>query len=112
MMGQKTTGTTVLEPETRKKPRREVARPWNVILHDDQLHSYDYVIRMLMDLFDMDAVKAFGHAEEVDKTGRTIVAKLAKEQAEKKRDQIMHYGGDPKMRTTVSMKASIEQCEG
>lgn len=103
--------TTVLEPEIKHELKREVARLWSVVLHDDQDHTYDYVIRMLMDIFNMNAVKAFHHAEEVDATGRTVVAKLAKEEAIKKRDQIMSYGGDPHMRTTVSMKASIEPCE-
>lgn len=102
--------TPVMEPKTRKETERKIAPPWSVVLHDDQYHTYDYVIRMLMDIFDMDAVKAFQHAEEVDHTGRTVVAKLPKEEAERKRNQIMSYGGDPKMRTTVSMKASIEPC--
>jgi len=107
-----TMSTTVLEPEIKHELKRKVARLWSVVLHDDQDHTYDYVIRMLMDIFNMNAVKAFHHAEEVDATGRTVVAKLAKEEAMKKRDQIMSYGGDPHMRTTVSMKASIEPCEG
>jgi ATP-dependent Clp protease adaptor protein ClpS len=103
------------EPEVQKSGRgKEKTRHeplWYVILHDDQLHSYEYVIRMLMDLFEMTFDRAFLHALEVDTQDVTIVARLSKEKATQKRNEIMSYGGDPWMKTTVSMKASIEPCD-
>lgn len=101
------------EPRSRPQPR---ARPrydplWYVILHDDQLHTYHYVIEMLMRLFAMSGEKAFLHAVEVDTQGVTIVARLPKTKAETKRDSIRGYGGDPWMKTSVSMQASIEPAD-
>ncbi|MBI1784445.1 ATP-dependent Clp protease adaptor ClpS [Candidatus Sumerlaeota bacterium] len=97
--------------ETRKRPRKKHEPLWYVILHDDQLHSYDYVVMMLMKLFEMSAARAFLHAVEVDTQGVTIVARLPKEKAEQKRNEIMNFGGGPSMNTAVSMKASIEPCD-
>ncbi len=101
----------IAEPERGKQPRKKHEPLWYVILHDDQLHTYEYVILMLMKLFQMGKEQAFLHAVEVDSQGVTIVARLPKEKAEQKRDEIMHFGGDPRMQTTVSMKASIEPCD-
>ena len=84
---------------------------WYVILHDDQLHTYDYVVRMLSDLFRLSAGQAFRHACEVDAAGVTIVARLPKSEAEDKRDQIMRYGGDPLLHSAVSMRSSIEPAD-
>ena len=84
---------------------------WYVILHDDQEHSYDYVIKMLVDLFKITVEQAFLHAIEVDHSGFTICARLPKSKARDKRDQIMSYGGDPMLKTSISMRASIEPCD-
>lgn len=102
-------GVVVAEPLERERVR--LAPLWYVILHDDQLHTYDYVIEMLCKLFSMTPTRAFVHALEVDSQGVTIVARLPKREAADKRDQIASYGGDPRMNTTVSMKASIEPCD-
>ena len=98
-----------IETDRRKRTKHEPL--WYVILHDDQLHTYQYVIEMLMKLFKMAVDQAFLHAIEVDTQGVTIVARLSKDKAQQKRDEIMSYGGDPWMKTTVSMKASIEPCD-
>ena len=84
---------------------------WYVILHDDQLHTYDYVINMLCHLFRMNVKQAFSHACEVDATGVTIVARLPKTEAADKRDQIANFGGDPILESGVSMRASIEPAD-
>ena len=104
-------GRGQIVPAIERRPRRKLEPLWYVILHDDQLHSYQYVIEMLAKLFEMSARRAFVHAVEVDTQGVTIVARLPKDKAEDKRDGIMGYGGDPWMKTSVSMRASIEPCD-
>lgn len=103
--------TIELEPETTTRPKRKYEPLWYVILHDDQLHTYQYVIEMLTKLFQMSVRQALLHAVEVDTRGVTIVARLEKSKAEQKRDEIMHYGGDPLLKSTVSMRASIEPAD-
>ena len=56
---------------------------------------------------------AFGHAVEVDTTGRTVVITCELPQAEFARDQIQAYGPDPRLpNSTGSMRALIEPAAG
>jgi ATP-dependent Clp protease adaptor protein ClpS len=82
---------------------------YNVVLLDDNDHTYEYVIEMLGAIFLLPADVAFKHAVEVDSTGRTIVMTCEREQAEFGRDQIHGYGADPRMpRSKGSMTAIVE----
>ncbi len=100
----------VLEPlaETAQRRReRQDARPkrqprYNVILWNDDDHSYAYVIVMLTEVFGHPPEKGYQLAKEVDTTGRVIVLTTTKEHAELKRDQIHAYGKD----------ALIDNCQG
>lgn len=92
--------------ETRKQP------PYNVILHDDDDHTFEYVILMLHELFNHSIEMGFKMAEEVHKSGRVIVDTTSLERAELKRDQIHGYGPDPRLeRSQGSMTATIEPAE-
>ncbi|MCX7664995.1 MAG: ATP-dependent Clp protease adaptor ClpS [Gemmataceae bacterium] len=92
--------------ETRKQP------PYHVILHDDDDHTFEYVILMLNDLFGHSIELGFKMAEEVHRTGRVIVDTTSLERAELKRDQILGYGPDPRLeRSKGSMHATIEPAE-
>ena len=96
------------EPTTRNKKQS----PCNVILLDDNEHTYGYVIRMLFELFAHPPEKGFQLAKEVDTTGRVIVLTTTLEHAELKRDQIHAYGKDPDIRACKgSMSAIIEPVE-
>lgn len=105
---------TATTPERKTKGKKEVKRqpPYNVILHNDDDHSYDYVIRMLKELFAHPEEKGFQMAEEVDRTGKVIVCTTSMERAELKRDQIHAFGPDPLIpRCAGSMSATIEPAE-
>ena len=102
--------TQVLPAPAQTKPRQ--APRYHVILHDDNTHTYQYVIAMLMQLFAKDFEKAYQHAVEVDTTGATIVETTTLERAELKRDQIQAFGRDPQIAdSTSSMCATIEPAE-
>ncbi|MCZ2153017.1 MAG: ATP-dependent Clp protease adaptor ClpS [Bryobacterales bacterium] len=82
---------------------------YNVVLLDDDQHTYDYVIDMLQRLFLVSAQQAFRHAEEVDTTGRTIVLTCELPAAEFARDQIQSFGPDWRMpESKGSMSAIVE----
>ncbi len=83
---QKNSDAMMAEPK--RQPR------YNVILWNDDDHTYDYVIAMLMELFGYSMEKGFLMAKEVDTRGRVIVLTTTKEHAELKRDQIHAYGKD------------------
>jgi ATP-dependent Clp protease adaptor protein ClpS len=91
----------------------ELNPPYNVVLLDDNDHTYDYVIEMLMKLLFKTADEAYRHAVEVDTTGRTIVLTAELPMAEFARDQIHAYGADWRMpRSQGSMSALVEPAAG
>ncbi len=104
---------TKVEPEAQGVNRKELVPLYQVVLLDDNVHTYDYVIEMLQSLFLMSTVDAFRHAVEVDSTGRTIVITCELPQAEFARDQIQSYGPDWRMAESKrSMAAVVEPAAG
>lgn len=104
-------------PDTRTRPdtgeKADRLAPWNVVLLNDDDHTYEYVIRMLGDLFARPTPQAFKLARQVDTEGRAIVATTHRELAELKRDQIHAYGRDPLLTESAgSMTAILEPAEG
>jgi len=114
MASQECSGTMMVERvRTTAAPRKDpkILPPYNVVLLDDDDHSYEYVIRMLQKLFGHSEQAAFQMACEVDATGRVIVDTTTKERAEFKRDQIHGFGPDALIeRCAGSMSAAIEPC--
>ena len=95
------------EPKKKNKPKRQPR--YNVILWNDDDHSYEYVIDMLQKLFGHPPEKGYQLAKEVDTSGRCIVLTTTMEHAELKRDQIHAYGKDPVISACKgSMSATIE----
>ena len=83
-----------------------------MILWNDDDHTYEYVILMLMELFGYPPEKGFQMAKEVDTQGRVIVLTTTLEHAELKRDQIHAYGKDDLIAGCKgSMRATIEAAE-
>ena len=82
---------------------------FNVVLLNDDDHTYEYVIHMLKSLFGHAEEAGFKLARTVDKDGRAIVDTTHKERAELKRDQILAFGTDPRIaKCRGSMSAVIE----
>jgi ATP-dependent Clp protease adaptor protein ClpS len=105
--------TTELKPARQKRHRadeRPTPQPrYNVILWNDNDHTYVYVIKMLSVLFGHTYERGYRIAQEVDKQGRAIVLTTTKEHAELKRDQIHAYGKDQLLDSCKgSMSATIE----
>jgi ATP-dependent Clp protease adaptor protein ClpS len=95
-------------------PRTQPKQPWlwNVVLLDDQDHTYDYVIRMMQDLFNHEPVRAGRIAKTVDSQGRAVVLTTHRELAELKIEQIHAFGKDPQISTCKgSMSAILEPAE-
>lgn len=103
-------GPQVAEPQHQTDTR--LCPNWHVILLDDDDHSYDYVIEMLMRVFDHSLETAYHMALEVDNTGQVIVDTTTKERAELKQEQIHSYGADWRIpRCAGSMSAIIEPAD-
>ena len=100
-------------PDVDVVTRQKLAPLYNVVLLDDDQHTYDYVIEMLTRLFAFSESEAFSKAVEVDTTGRTIVITCELPEAEFARDQIRAFGPDPRMpNSSGPMRAVIEPAAG
>ena len=85
---------------------------YNVVLLDDDDHTYDYVIEMLMSIFGHSRDDSYVMACEVDFKGRVIVYSDSRKSAEKKRDEILNYGADYRLtRSKGSMNALVEPAD-
>ena len=96
-------------PTVESTEQEQLTPLWNVVLLDDDDHTYDYVIEMLARLFFKTVQEAYKHAVEVDSTGRTTVITCDLEAAEYAKDQIHGYGPDWRMpKCKGSMTAVLE----
>lgn len=103
---------TLRRRRTRNQKRPKQQPRYQVILWNDEDHSYEYVIVMLMELFGYPMEKGYQIALEVDTQGRSVVLTTTREHAELKRDQIHAYGKDALIaKCKGSMSATIEPIE-
>ena len=85
---------------------------WHVVLLNDDDHTYEYVIEMLMTLFGHSLEASLAMACEVDRAERVIVDTTSRERAELKQEQIHAFGKDWRIpRCSGSMSAVIEPAE-
>jgi ATP-dependent Clp protease adaptor protein ClpS len=109
----------VTSPPPSSPTVREVARPtqdadldalYQLILLDDDDHSYPYVIEMLGKVFGYGKEKAFALACLVDSEGRVTLETASHDQVTRHQSQIHGYGADPRIeRCHGSMSAIVER---
>jgi ATP-dependent Clp protease adaptor protein ClpS len=103
--------TTRTEPKSKTDPNTKTRRqpPYNVIIMNDDDHSFEYVIEMLGKLFGHGVTTAEVMAWTIHTQGRAIVLTTHKELAELKRDQVLAFGPDPRLpRSNRSLDCYIE----
>jgi ATP-dependent Clp protease adaptor protein ClpS len=97
------------KPKGKRSNKTRKLPPFNVVLLNDDDHSYEYVILMLGELFGHEPEKAFLLAKTVDSDGRAILMTTHREHAELKRDQVHAYGTDTRIASCKgSMSCVIE----
>src|SRR5258708_2213109 len=97
----------------KRKPKSRKLPPYNVVLLDDNDHTYDYVIEMLGKVFGYAEQRGYELAQTVDNSGRVIVITTHKELAELKCEQITTFGADWRLdRSKGAMSAVVEPAEG
>jgi ATP-dependent Clp protease adaptor protein ClpS len=83
--------------ETDQTTRSQRQPPYNVVILNDEEHTFDYVIDMLIKLFRHSLPRAEELTWRIHSTGRAIVYTTHREKAELKRDQVLAWGPDPRM---------------
>jgi len=103
---------TVPEEETGTRTKRQP--PYAVVLHNDDLNGFDFVVEVLRKVFGYDLPKAHTLTLEAHERGRSIVWSGALEVAELKADQIRSCGPDPRMRAAGAqpLGVSVEPLPG
>jgi ATP-dependent Clp protease adaptor protein ClpS len=93
------TTQTEARPESQADRRSKTRRqpPYNVVVLNDEEHTFDYVIDLLVKIFRHPLSTAKELTWRIHSTGRAIVYTTHKEKAELKRDQILAWGPDPRM---------------
>jgi len=101
-----------VRPKNRNKKKDQPKKEprFHVILWNDDVHTYEYVIIMLNVVFGYPVEKGFKLALEVDTYGKAIVFTSSLEQAEVKRDLILGFGPDPLLaQSQGSIIATLEK---
>ena len=103
----------VVTPKKQRAPVRQATRQprYNVVLWDSDGHTFEYVEKMLRELFGHQKEQCREIAKTVDAEGKAIVLTTTKEHAELKRDQIHAYGKDNLEGSKGSMWSTIEPVE-
>lgn len=100
------------DKDVRRDQRPKRQPKYQVILWDDDDHSYEYVVLMMRQLFGHPFEKGFELAKKVDSDGRVVCLTTTREHAELKRDQIHAFGKDVLIaRCEGSMTSTIEPIE-
>lgn len=101
------------EPKKQRAADRDERRQprYNVLLWDSDDHTFEYVEKMLRELFGHEQEQCKLIAKDVDTEGRAVVLTTTMEHAELKRDQIHAYGRDHLEGSKGSMWSTIEPVE-
>ena len=104
--------SAVAEPKKKKRasPKDDKPKPqppYAVIVLDDDLHTFPYVIETFQKVFGFAAEKAFKLAEEIHLRGETIVWSGTRELAELKQEQVRSAGTDYYARPPVKFPLGV-----
>jgi ATP-dependent Clp protease adaptor protein ClpS len=83
--------TVVTRPRTDEATRTRRQPPYNVILENDDHHSFEFVVGVLMKVLGCPLEKAFQLTQQAHTSGKAIVWTGMREVAELKLDQIKTF---------------------
>lgn len=103
--------STIVAPEVKEKPtiRLEKMPMWKVILHNTDVHTFKFVISLLVEIFNKSFDDAIRLTKTIHVTGFAVVEITHKERAELLKEKVFDYGPDPDMKNcTISLPCTIE----
>jgi ATP-dependent Clp protease adaptor protein ClpS len=103
---------TELLPKSKRAEETELAGKHQLILMNDDDHSYAYVIEMVMTLFGHSYEDAYQVAYDVDYLGEAVVKICPLEEAMVGREQIVNYGADPRIPASAGSMYAIVRKAG
>ena len=103
--------TAIAVPEAEVETQRKRQPPYGVILHNDDLNTFEFVIETIRKVFGYDYEKCFKLTLEAHDQGRSLLWAGTLEGAELKREQVLSRGPDPvmKARGALPLKVTLEE---
>src|SRR5262249_17941737 len=102
----------IVRPAAVPQERTEVKRqpPYAVVLHNDDINGFDYVVGVLRKVFNYGRLKAFWLTLKAHVTGQSIVWTVSLEVVEIKVDQLRSCAPDPNMkhRSAPTLGVTVE----
>ena len=80
--------STVVEPDSATEQETDTPRNWHVILLNDDVHTFEFVIELAKRIFGKSQADAVELTLEIHNAGRGIAATCHKERAELYCDQV------------------------
>jgi ATP-dependent Clp protease adaptor protein ClpS len=101
---------TVIAPEDTSFSLPRYLPNYAVVLHNDPINTFDFVIKVLQKVLGCGYLKAFGLTFKAHATGRSVVWTGDLEVAELRADQIVSCGPDPArvMRGAQPLRVTVE----
>lgn len=106
--------TTQTRPDTTTSEATRTKQPWlwNVVLLNDEEHTFEYVVEMCQRIFSYPPSRGWRIAKRVDAEGRGVLMTAHKELAELKCEQICSDWADHRLSASVGpLRAIIEPAE-
>jgi ATP-dependent Clp protease adaptor protein ClpS len=102
----------IVRPSRAPRERTEARRqpPFAVVLHNDEINGFDYVISVLRKVFHYGRMKAFWMTLQAHVSGCGVVWTGSLEVAELKADQLRSSGPDPRAmhRGALPLRVTVE----
>jgi ATP-dependent Clp protease adaptor protein ClpS len=98
----------------RRKSQAKQQPPYSVVLHNDNVNSFEFVVGVVRKVFHYGEPKAFQLTLAAHEQGRSILWTGVLEVAELKADQIRSCGADPEMKSrgALPLQVTIERQDG
>ena len=91
-------------------PEPEKSVDYELVLLNDETHTYEYVMAMLRDVFGVPWDNGFWMAKTINYKGRLVVFTGALKEVERKRDQVLAYGPDSRLPFSIGpLKVDINE---
>lgn len=101
----------VIEETSTKNTVKHLPR-WIVVLHNTDHHTFNFVIALIMTVFNKDMDEAHKLTMEIHEKGRCIATTTHKEKAEMYVELVKGYGADPDSRgPQVPLPCTMEQVD-
>jgi ATP-dependent Clp protease adaptor protein ClpS len=96
--------TATLEPEVETRDQTRLAPRWKVILHDDDITTFEFVIDLLVTLFRKPSAEAVALTQEVHDFGSALITVTSFEHAELYCEQVRSLARPRGFPLTASME--------